>query len=740
MATMTVRLASINAGLLDTFREETGEGLDRLESRLLELLARRQPELVDELFRIVHTIKGGAGTFGMMQMARLAHRMESVLDAYRAGGEPTRPAVTALLEACDALRRLLDGGASVPAQDRALEAQLDQAAKAAGVPARAPTTAIPTTTPSSGAVQPPPAPPAGPPASADRSPTRPPSPAPDVMDPTIAGVAADPIAEAIAAAPLPVRHTIRVSPTPALFRLGIDPVLLFDQLASQGDLTATVDLSAVPPLAELDPTACYLSWTLSLAGGDACVIEALFGWLDDVCPITVETDVVCLAATEPPVPDPAPRADLPPAPPDRDGVGVAPPGSAPNAQRGRAQAAAAASPAAGATIRVRLDKLDALMALVGDLVVTQSTLSMLGRAADGAKDHRNRGAIGAAIDELQRLTRSLQQSALQLRSMPISSVLDRFPRLVHDLAGQLGKEIALEIGGDSIELDKTVLERIGDPLVHLIRNSIDHGIEPPEVREAAGKPRTGRIQIAVHQRGDEVIVEISDDGRGPDPVALVARARERDLIPPGRTLSEDEIHRLIFLPGFSTAAQVSELSGRGVGMDVVVRTIHELGGDVQLRSQLGAGTTLALRLPLTLAIIEGQLVRFGGRPWVVPLSHVALCERFDPSQVTLLLGQRPVYRFGDDVVPMIDLCERLAIRRTVPGTLVLVVEAGGQHRALLIDEVGPRQQVVIKSLSAQLSRVAEVAGATVLGDGSVAFILDIATLCGDSGNHGPSRA
>jgi len=365
------------------------------------------------------------------------------------------------------------------------------------------------------------------------------------------------------------------------------------------------------------------------------------------------------------------------------------------------------------------------MALVGDLVVTQSTLCALDRGGRAPADPlRSR----AALDDLQRLTRSLQQSALQLRSMPISSVLDRFPRLVHDLADRLGKDIALEIGGDSIELDKTVLERIGDPLVHLIRNSIDHGIELPEVREAAGKPRQGRIQIAVEQRGDEVAIEISDDGRGLDAARIVARATERGLIAPGRNLSEDEIYRLIFLPGFSTAEQVSELSGRGVGMDVVVRTIQELGGDVQLRSQLGAGTTIALRLPLTLAIVEGQLIRFGGRTWIVPLLHVVECGRLDPAAVTML-GQRAVYRVGDGVAPLIDLCERLAVPRTQPGTLVLVVEGGGQQRALVIDEVGARQQVVVKSLAAQLAGVDDLAGATVLGDGSVAFILDVVGLC-----------
>ena len=680
MATMTVRLASINAGLLDTFRDETADGLDRLEGKLLELVTRRDPALVDELFRTVHTIKGGAGTFGMMQMGRLAHRMESVLALYRAGASPTRDAVANLLEGCDALRRLLAGGPSLPVNDRDLEARLEQAVKQAG--GRAPSRAGTTVVPAAPAAAPGPAAAASSSVAASTEPPR-----PQVVQ--------------------PARLRVRVSPAVELFRLGADPVMLFDQLTALGSLTATVDVTAVPALADLDPTRCHLSWTLTLEGGDADVVRALFGWLDDVCPIEIETEAAAAPAHDrSPVPDqpsPADRAaSLPPRPPVTAGSSGA---------------------GAAASIRVRLDKLDALMALVGDLVVTQSTLCAPGRGTDAEAGRRG------ALDELQRLTRALQQSALQLRSMPISSVLDRFPRLVHDLAGQLGKDIALEIGGDTIELDKTVLERIGDPLVHLIRNCVDHGIEPPDVREAAGKPRTGRIQIAVDQRGGEATIEISDDGRGLDAARILRRARERELVPLDRTLSDDEIYRLIFMPGFSTAEQISDISGRGVGMDVVIRTIQDLGGDIQLRTQLGAGTTIALRLPVTLAIIEGQLVRFGGRTWVVPLSHVVECSRRDDAAVTRLLGQRPLYRVGDDVVPMLDPCERLAVPRESAGKLVLVVEGNGQRRAMVIDEVGPRQQVVIKSLSRQLAHVPDLAGATVLGDGSIAFILDIVSLC-----------
>jgi two-component system chemotaxis sensor kinase CheA len=678
MAMMTVRFASINAALLDTFREETAEGLDQLEARLLELVAGRDPDLIDRLFRIAHTIKGGAGTFGMTQMTRIAHRMESVLDTYRSGARPTREAVSILLEASDALRRLLAGGASAPDQDLVLEARLQQAAQAA--PAAAP-----------------------PEPAASIAPVQQPPP-----------VARAPIA----------RHQIRVAPSIDLFRLGIDPVLLFDQLTTLGELTAAVDASAVPPFDELDPMSCHLSWTLSLAGSDPDMIRALFGWIEDVCPIEVSSPGGAESVSAPPAPA---RPNPPPPDPLRAGStwDAAPP---------RPASPVARDAGVAATIRVRLDKLDALMALVGDLLVTQSALCTLERGA-GTGDRRRQ----SALDDLQRVTRALQQNALQLRSMPIGAVLDRFPRLVHDLAGRLGKEITIEIGGDGIELDKTVLERIGDPLVHLLRNSVDHGIELPEVREAAGKPRVGRIQIGVEQRGDEVLIEIVDDGRGLDGERIVRRAIERGLVAPDRTLSQDEIHRLIFLPGFSTADQVSEVSGRGVGMDVVVRTIEELGGAVQIRSQLGAGTTIVLGLPVTLAIIEGQIVQFGGRAWIVPLSHIVECAQLDPGAITTLPGKRVVYHLGDDVVPVIDLCQRMALPRSGAGKLVLFVEAGGQHRALLIDEIGARQQVVVKSLTSQIAPVDHLAGATVLGDGSVSFILDIVELCSNGADR-PARS
>lgn len=647
MASMTTRIEAINAALLDTFREEASDGIDQLEARLLELVTRRDPELVDQMFRVAHTIKGGAGTFAMTAMTRVAHRMESVLDAYRTGAAPSQAAVNVLLEGADALRGLLAAGPGGGAPDEfaALESKLEAVAqRARGAP--------------------------------------------------------EPGAAALHGERTPATQlAIAIAPSRELFRAQVDPVPLFDQLAMLGELSVRADVSKVPAFAELDPTSCHLAWQLTLTGGPAEMVSALFGWLDELCAVTVEP----IAPAAPPVATAAPRGEL--------------------AAPAVAQVSAGSGPPA-ASIRVRLDKLDALMNLIGDLMTTQSTLSALGRAA-ASDPIRQR----SALDELQRLTRSLQQSALQLRSMPISSVLNRFPRLVYDLAERLGKAIELEVIGEATELDRTVLERIGDPLVHLLRNSIDHGIEPPAERVAAGKPPAGQIRITVSARSDEVVIEIADDGRGLDTAKILARARERGLAAAARALSDDEIHRLILLPGFSTADQISEISGRGVGMDVVVRTIQELGGDLQLRSIRGAGSTTVLRLPLSLAVMDGQLVQFGGRTWIVPLASVAECTRFDARAITELVGQRTVIRVGDELVPVLDPCARLGIASRARHNLVLVVEANGQRRALLVDEVGPRHQIVVKSLSAQLARVDALSGAAVLGDGSLAFIVDVAALC-----------
>jgi two-component system chemotaxis sensor kinase CheA len=366
-----------------------------------------------------------------------------------------------------------------------------------------------------------------------------------------------------------------------------------------------------------------------------------------------------------------------------------------------------------------------LMNMVGELVITQSILGEL--EGDGPIDVKRLASLRDGLALLARNTRALQESVMSLRSMPISTVLARLPRLVHDLSRQLGKQVELKLSGQSTEVDKTVLEKLGDPLTHLVRNSLDHGIEKPEIRRARGKPETGVLSIRAFHRGSDIVVELEDDGGGLDPGRILSRARTVGLVGPDETPTDDAIRELIFAPGFSTAETVSDVSGRGVGMDVVRRNIKAIGGHIQLSSVHGQGTRITLRLPLTLAIIDGQLVGVNGYSYVVPLLSILESVEIDLTRVNWFEGRHPLYRLRDGLVPIVSLAQLLGIAkapRTVTGLLV-VIEADGERLGLLVDELLAQQQVVVKSLETNYEHVEGLAGATILGDGSIALILDV---------------
>jgi two-component system chemotaxis sensor kinase CheA len=337
------------------------------------------------------------------------------------------------------------------------------------------------------------------------------------------------------------------------------------------------------------------------------------------------------------------------------------------------------------------------------------------------------------LGQLARNTRTLQESVMRLRSMPVSQVFNRFPRLVHDLSRQLGKRVELRLHGQTTEIDKTVLERLGDPLVHLVRNSLDHGLEGPEERAAAGKAETGVLEMSATHRGRDIVIEVTDDGRGLDLPRILARARDRGILPAGAIPDEASIIELIFAPGFSTAASVTDVSGRGVGMDVVRRNVRSLGGEIRVSTTRGQGTRTQLRLPLTLAIVDGQLVRVGRNPYVVPLLSIVESVQVQGTLIKRNVDGQRLYRLRDDLVPMFDLGDLLGATPTVQtanfdNRLLVVVEAEGRKLGLLVDELQGQQQVVVKTLEANYQPVPGLAGATILGDGSIAFILDTAGL------------
>jgi len=379
------------------------------------------------------------------------------------------------------------------------------------------------------------------------------------------------------------------------------------------------------------------------------------------------------------------------------------------------------------SIRVGIDKVDAVINLVGELVTTQSMLSALGEDFDMSRIDK----LHEALDQLDRNTRDLQEHVMRIRMLPVSSVFSRFPRMVHDISGKLGKQVELRINGEQTELDKTVIEKIGDPLVHLIRNSLDHGLEPPEERVRASKPEAGVITLDAYHKSGSIFIEVGDDGRGLNRDALLRKGLEAGLLKPGDDYGDEQIYDLIFHPGLSTAKQISDVSGRGVGMDVVRRNIQDVGGSIQIASQPGRGTQITICLPLTLAILDGQLVSIGQDCYIIPLLSIIESVQIRNEAVNRVAGKGEVLRFRGQHLPVLRLYELFGTagaQTNLENGLLVVVEADGRQVGLFVDDLQGQQQVSIKSLEKNFRRVPGVAGATILGDGRVGLILDISGL------------
>ena len=392
------------------------------------------------------------------------------------------------------------------------------------------------------------------------------------------------------------------------------------------------------------------------------------------------------------------------------------------------------SAADSGSIRVSTDKVDNIINLVGELLITQSMLSGFGDGIDPGDLPRLR----QGLLQLARNSRELQESVMQIRMLPISFAFNRFPRLVHDLSRTLGKKVDLKFAGEHTELDKTVLEKISDPLVHLVRNALDHGLETPEQRIAAGKEPTGTLELGASHEGGNIIIEVRDDGAGLNRERILRKAIERGLIAKDHALSDEETDNLIFMPGFSTAEQISDVSGRGVGMDVVRRNISDLGGHVQMFSEAGAGSRIRIRLPLTLAILDGQLVRVGSEIYVISLLAIVETIQIKRERLSTIAGKAEVFRLRNEYLPVVKLYQQFGIepdsRDAVDGLLV-IVEADGTRIGLLVDDLLAQQQVVIKSLESNFKQVSGLAGATILGDGAIALIIDVPGLI-QSAAHG----
>ena len=485
---------------------------------------------------------------------------------------------------------------------------------------------------------------------------------------------------------------------------GNEPIRMIRELAELGRLEVVANCDALPELSRLDPSQCHLSWHITLhAPVKRSAITGVFDWVEDECDLKVEPLLaVASAATVVPA---AVRAAS----------------EAPAAPRAAREATANSETS---SVRVGIDKIDSLIDLVGELVITQSMLDPFREDFDMSRlEHLRQG-----LAQLARHTRALQESVMGIRMLPIGSVFSRFPRLVRDLSNKLGKQVKLDLVGEQTELDKTVLEKIGDPLVHLVRNAIDHGLESPDRRRAAGKADTGTLRLEAFHRGGSIVVEVSDDGAGLNRQAIVNKAIQRGLITSGDNLGDDAIAELIFQPGFSTAAATTDLSGRGVGMDVVRRNVVDLGGTVAIRSTEGKGTIFTITLPLTLAIIDGLTAAVGDERYIVPLVSIIESVQLRGDAIRSVAGGGELFRFRDGYLPIIRLHEVFGIagaRTAIDEGLVVVVEGEGSRVGLFIDELIGQQQAVVKSLEANFRRVNGISGATILSDGSVALIVDV---------------
>ena len=667
---------------LATFYEESFEGLEIMESELLNLdVGAADSETINTIFRAAHSIKGGSGTFGLNAVSDFTHVMETLLDEMRDGRrQVTQEAVTILLSSVDVLNEMLtalrDGTELDTARVAAMKAQLDALL---GGEATTSTTQ-------------------------------------------------EPISETVVESSFKV-WSIDFRPHLDMLRTGNDPVRMFRELDSLGELSAEVELSELPAWEELDPEESYLSWKLILnSDKDESAINEVFEWVDDECDLKISQAAGLFTETKTITPEAEPVATSEAATITPE-VDAAPAAAAP-VEQGKASAR---KPATGGdtSIRVSIDKVDELINMVGELVITQSMLSQYGEAEEiNAADIEK---LRDGLVQLERNTREMQEGVMRIRMLPISFAFQRFPRLVHDLSQKLDKKIELKMSGEQTELDKTVMEKIGDPLVHLVRNSLDHGIETPEVRREKGKPEQGTVHLNAFHQGGNIIIEIIDDGAGLNTEKITSKAIERGLLAEGESLSDEQVHDLIFHAGFSTADVVSDVSGRGVGMDVVRKNIRSLGGTVEVSSKADIGSTFTIRLPLTLAILDGQLVKVGNETYIVPLISIIESLQVKMDRINTVSGKGEVFRLRDEYIPIVRLYHVFGIEpdnTDLSSGLLVVVEAEGEKVALFVDDLFGQQQVVIKSLETNFKKVDGVSGATILGDGTVALILDVKGMVG----------
>ncbi|MBD3663218.1 chemotaxis protein CheA [Sulfitobacter aestuariivivens] len=670
-----------------SFFHECEELLDVLQDGLMAMQnGEEDSETINVIFRAVHSIKGGAGAFGLDGLVRFSHRFETVLDALRAGTlAPSADVLRTLLSATDHLADIVElsrDDAPLPETDTL--AICDAIDQLIGDPA-------PKTTHQSDIDFEPEK------ITLNLDPSDPPKDQAHVPDTTSK-----------------IRHfRITFQPFAELFETGNEPAVLLRHLHALGHASTSCDLSDLPPFEKLVPDIPHLRWDITLeTQADLAEVQSVFEFVEGLCHLNIELESVSSA-------DPTPAHQSEPPQYRNDTAAPSRPTTGRQVKPGRPT-----PPVQKPVVRVELDRVERLVNLVGELVINQAMLSQ-SLDQSGLSPHSD---AMHGVEEFQRLTRDIQDSVMMIRAQPVKALFQRMSRIVREASGALGKDVRLRMLGECCEVDKTVIERLADPLTHLIRNAIDHGLEDPATRCAAGKPAQGTITLSAAHRSGRVHIEVGDDGAGIDRPRVRQRAIEKQVIAADAVLSDSDIDALLFLPGFSTAPAVSDLSGRGVGMDVVRTEIQALGGRVSIQSAPGRGTTFSISLPLTLAVLDGMVISVADETLVLPISLVIETLTLTAPDVSLLRPGCHVVRARDGFFPLIDLGHHLGYRPLIEtfegGIVLLVALADGTSAALLIDDIVDQRQVVIKGLDDRFFRAPGIAAATILGDGHIALILD----------------
>jgi two-component system chemotaxis sensor kinase CheA len=651
---------------LDQFREtyltECTELLAEMEERLVALTPETaDSEMLNAIFRCAHSIKGGSGAFGFDTITSFTHGLESLLDVMREGK------VQPTREVVDILLKSVD-----------IVTLMVSCAKQ-GTPVPAETGA-------------------------------------DVLvnlKKIAAGSQEQNSASAETKAPAMTKDEgpvhfwqIGFMAHENLFASGNEPLLILREVARLGNVSVVTQIHRIPPLESINPEACYLAWSIRLeTTKPESAVREIFEFVEDDCDLTITiVEDIAITASIAVEEDEAPKATM------------------------IAQTATEEQNVHTATttsIRVDLEKVDRLVNMVGELVITEAMLRNQTRGLAALEEF---SGLVRGIDDLSQHMRELQEAVMAVRMQPVKSIFSRMPRIVRDLSGQLGKDIRLETSGENTEVDKTVVEQLSDPLMHMIRNSIDHGIETPEQRVKAGKPAQGVIHLSADHRSGRIVITIEDDGAGINRPKVLAKAQEKGLIPADAVLTDEECDNLIFLPGFSTADVVSNISGRGVGMDVVRRNIRSLEGTVRIKTEPGKGSMFIVSLPLTLAILDGMIVRVGAENYIIPITSIIETLRPKKDEVRCVEGHSDVINVRGEFVPIIYLHRIFQVAGAINDpskALIVLVESGRQKMGVVVDELIGQQQVVVKSLEANTDPVKGVSGATILGDGRVSLILEI---------------